>query len=198
VGQVDWLTYHTKGKIMKKVLAILALAFAGTSFAGGYAGVEYEDANGRNGTSDSVGTAVILGYKAGSTSFSGKLSTSQAEFGNGNISTQYEARVKHKYSVMNVNPYLGLRLGEKVSSTSNFSYYAVDTGVVVPVASKVDVDFSYRYRNAFNTDNNFQTNRVGIEGIYKVTANDSLGLRFARSYGDSETNSVRLNYTHSF
>jgi hypothetical protein len=183
---------------MKKVLAILALAFAGTAFAGGYAGVEYEDANGRNGTSDSVGTAVILGYKNGNTSYSGKLSTSQAEFGNGSISTQYEARVKQKYSVMNVNPYLGLRLGEKVSSTTHFSYYAVDTGVVVPVTGKVDVDFSYRYRNAFNTDNNFQTNRVGIEGIYKVTANDSLGLRFARSYGDSETNSVRLNYTHAF
>jgi opacity protein-like surface antigen len=183
---------------MKQVLAILALAFAGTSFAAGYAGVEYEDASGRNGTSDSVGTAVILGYKAGATSFSGKVSTSQAEWGNGNISTSYEARAKHKYSVMNVNPYLGLRLGEKVSSTSQFSYYAVDTGVVVPVTGKVDVDFSYRYRNAFNTDNNFQTNRVGIEGIYKVTPTDSLGLRFARSYGDSETNSVRLNYTHSF
>jgi hypothetical protein len=28
---------------MKKVLAILAVTFAGTAFAGGYAGVEYED-----------------------------------------------------------------------------------------------------------------------------------------------------------
>lgn len=183
---------------MKQVLAILALAFAGTAFAGGYAGVEYEDANGRNGTSDSVGTSVILGYKNGNTQYSGKLSTSQAEFGNGSISTTYEARVKQKYNVYGVTPYIQGRLGEKVSSTTNFSYYAVDTGVVVPVTGKVDVDFSYRYRNAFNTDNNYQTNRYGIEGIYKVTPSDSLGLRFARSYGDSETNSVRLNYTHSF
>lgn len=183
---------------MKKVLAILAVTFASTAFAGGYAGVEYEDQQGRNGTSDSVGTAVILGYKDGNTQYSGKLSTSQAEFGNGNISTQYEARVKQKYNVYSVTPYVQGRLGEKVSSTKNFSYYAVDAGIVVPVTGKVDVDFSYRYRNAFNTDNNFQTNRYGIEGIYKVTAKDSLGLRFARSYGDSETNSVRLNYTHSF
>jgi hypothetical protein len=183
---------------MKKVLAILALTFAGASFAGGYAGVEYEDQNGRNGTSDSVGTAVIVGYKDGATSYSGKVSSSKASLDTGNISNQYEARVKHKYSVMNVNPYLGLRIGEKVSSTSHFAYYAVDTGVVLPVAKAFDVDVSYRYRNAFETSNNFQTNRVGIEGIYKVTANDSLGLRFARSYGDSETNSIRLNLTHNF
>lgn len=183
---------------MKKVLAILAMAFASTAFAQGYAGVEYDNADGRNGTSDSVGTAVILGYKNGNTQYSGKLSTSQAEFGNGSISTQYEARAKQKFDFYNVKPYLGVRLGEKVSSTSNFSYYAVDAGVVYPVASKFDVDFSYRYRNAFNTDNNYQTDRYGIEGIYKVTAKDSVGVRFARSYGDSETDSIRLNYTHSF
>jgi hypothetical protein len=183
---------------MKKVLAILAVAFASTAFAGGYAGVEYEDQDGRNGTSDSVGTAVILGYKYGNTSYSGKVSSSKPSWGAGNISNQYEARIKHKYSVMNVNPYLGIRLGEKINSTSHFTYYAVDTGVVVPVAKTVDVDFSYRYRNAFDTDNNFQTNRFGIEGIYKVTKNDSVGLRFARSYGDSETNSIRLNLTHNF
>ena len=183
---------------MKKVLAILAMAFAGTAFAQGYAGVEYDNADGRNGTSDSVGTAVILGYKDGNTQYSGKLSTSQTEWGSGNISTQYEARVKQRFSVMNVNPYLGLRLGEKVSSTTTFSYYAVDTGVVIPLATKFGLDLSYRYRNAFNVDNNYQTNRVGIEGIYKVTDKDSLGLRFARSYGDSETDSLRLNYTHSF
>jgi hypothetical protein len=183
---------------MKKVLAILAVAFASTAFAGGYAGIEYEDQDGRNGTSDSVGTAVILGYKDGNTSYSGKVSSSKTSWSTGNISNQYEARIKHKYSVMNVNPYLGIRLGEKVSSTSHFTYYAVDTGVVVPVAKAFDVDFSYRYRNAFDTDNNFQTNRVGIEGIYKITKNDSVGLRFARSYGDSETNSIRLNLTHNF
>ncbi len=97
-----------------------------------------------------------------------------------------------------VKPYVQGRLGEKVSSTSNFSYYAFDTGVVVPVASRFDVDFSYRYRNAFNTSNNYQTDRYGIEGIYKVTNNDSLGLRYSQSYGDSETNAWRLNYTHAF
>lgn len=183
---------------MNKILAIFVLAFSGSVFAGGYAGVEYDDQQGRNGTSDSVGTSVILGYKEGNTQYSGKLSTSQAEWGNGKISTTYEGRIKQKFDAYGVKPYLQGRLGEKVSSTGNFSYYAVDTGVVVPVASKFDLDFSYRYRNAFNTDNNYQTNRYGIEGIYKVTANDSVGLRYARSYGDSETDSVRLNYTHSF
>ena len=183
---------------MKKVLAILAVAFASTAFAGGYAGIEYEDQDGRGSTSDSVGTAVILGYKDGSTSYSGKVSSSKPSWGLGNISNQYEARIKHKYSVMNVNPYLGLRLGERVNSTSHFTYYAVDTGVVVPLSRTFDMDVSYRYRNAFDTDNNFQTNRFGIEGVYKVTNKDSLGLRYAQSYGDSESNSLRLQYSRSF
>jgi hypothetical protein len=183
---------------MKKILAILALTFAGASFAGGYAGVEYEDQDGRGSTSDSVGTAVILGYKDGATSYSGKVSSSKPSWGLGNISNQYEARVKHKYSVMNVNPYIGVRLGEKVNSSSHFTYYALDTGVVVPLSRRFDVDVSYRYRNAFETDNNFQTNRFGVEGVYKVTKNDSVGLRLARSFGDSETNSIRLNLTHNF
>jgi opacity protein-like surface antigen len=99
---------------------------------------------------------------------------------------------------MNVKPYLGVRLGETVKSTTNFSYYAVDTGVVIPLNEKVDVDFSYRYRNAFDTANNFQTDRFGVEGKVKLTDKDSLGLRYARSYGDSESNSWRLQYTRSF
>jgi opacity protein-like surface antigen len=100
--------------------------------------------------------------------------------------------------MLGVKPYLGVRLGENVQSTTNYSYYAVDTGVVLPVTNKVEVDFSYRYRNAFDTSNNFQTDRYGIEGKVKITDKDSLGLRYAQSYGDSLSNTWRLQYTRSF
>ena len=62
----------------------------------------------------------------------------------------------------------------------------------------VDLDFSYRYRNSFDESKNFQTNRYGIEAIYKFNDSNSLGLRYAQTYGDSESNSWRLQYTHSF
>ena len=184
---------------MKKVLAILAVVFASTAFAQGYGQVDYEDSEGRNGTNNSISTALTLGIKDGKTSYSGRIGTSQGSWGQGNITTSYEARVSHKYSAVGVfTPYIQARLGERVNSDKNFSYYGFDTGAVIPLASKFGLDLSYRYRNAFNTSNNFQTDRYGIEGMYYVTNKDRLGLRYAQTYGDSESDSWRLQYTHSF
>jgi len=185
---------------MKKILAVLSLAFASitTVHAEPYAAVEYETAENRNTNADSYSTGVILGYKQGDWQYSGKLSTSQAKWGEGNITTGYEGRIKRKFSVLGTKPYLQGRLGEKLSSTSDFAYYALDAGIVIPVVDKFSVDFSYRYRDAFNTANNFQTDRYGIEGMYDITPADRLGLRYSQSYGDSETDAWRFQYQHSF
>ena len=194
------LTYQTTGKLMKKLVLTAALFLAAsTAMAGNfYAAGEYETAEDRNTKADSYTTGLIVGYKDGGWQYSGKVSSGQAEWGNGSITNRYEGRVKHTWSAMGVKPYLGVRLGETVKSNTNYSYYAIDTGVAVPVTDKVELDFSYRYRNAFETANNFETNRYGIEGKVKLTDKDSLGLRYAQSYGDSESNSWRLQYTRSF
>lgn len=185
---------------MKKlVLASLVALFTATAHAGNwYGSVEAETAENRVTHADTIGTGVILGYKEGDWQYSGKLGTSQAEWGNGSITNSYEGRVKRSFSMLGTKPYLQGRLGERVSSSTHFSYYAVDAGVVVPVVKQFDLDFSYRYRNAFDTANNFQTDRYGVEGKVKVTNNDSVGLRYTRSYGDSETNAWRVQYTRSF
>jgi hypothetical protein len=184
---------------MKKLLVLGALLGAMSVVnAQGYAGIEYADNHNRATGADSYSPGVVVGVKDGAWQYSGKTSWSQAEYGNGAITTSYEARVKHNWKAGVVIPYAQVRLGEQVSSTTNFSYYAVDAGVVVPVVAKVGVDFSYRYRNAFNTGNNFETNRYGIEPTFQITNKDKVGLRYSRSYGDSETNSWRLAYTRSF
>jgi len=184
---------------MKKLLALGALLGAmGFVYAQGYAGIEYADNHNRATGADSYSPGVVVGVKDGAWQYSGKTSWSQAEYGNGAITTAYEARVKHNWKAGVVTPYAQVRLGEQVSSTTNFSYYAVDAGVVVPVVAKVGVDFSYRYRNAFNTDNNFETNRYGIEPTVQLTNKDKVGLRYSRSYGDSKINSWRLAYNRSF
>jgi len=185
---------------MKKIVLIAALFLAAsTAMAGNfYAGAEYETAEDRNTKVDSYTTGVTVGYKEGAWQYSGKVTSGQAEWGNGAVTNRYEGRVKHTWSAMGVKPYLGVRLGETVKSASHYSYYAVDTGVAVPVAGKFEVDFSYRYRNAFDTANSFETNRYGVEGKVKLTDKDNLGLRYAQSYGNSESNSLRLQYTRSF
>jgi hypothetical protein len=97
-----------------------------------------------------------------------------------------------------VRPWTQVRIGEQITSTNNFSYYATDLGLTVPVIRTFDLDFTYRYRNAFDTANNFQTNRYGVEGKLKMTDKDTVGVRYTQSYGDSETNAWRLQYTRAF
>jgi hypothetical protein len=180
---------------MKRMLAILVMSFMSAAYATPYVASEYETNENRVTKADSIGAAVIIGKKYDSgLQVSGKVSYSQAELGSGSITNSVEGRVKQSFGAF----YLGGRLGERITQTNHFSYYAIDTGVVVPVANAFSIDFSYRYRNAFSNDMNFETNRYGIEAKYKFTKNDAVGLRYSQSYGDSETNSWRLQYTHSF
>jgi hypothetical protein len=200
VGRADRLTYQTKGKIMKKlVLTAALLLVASTAMAGNfYAAGQYGTSEDRNSKADSYNTAVILGYKDGPWQYSGQVNSGQADWGNGAITNRYEGRVKHTWSAIGIKPYAQIRLGEVVKSVNNFSFYAFDTGVVVPLSEKFEVDFSYRYRNAFDTANSFQTDRYGVEGKVKMTDKDSLGLRYSQSYGDSESNTWQLQYTRGF
>lgn len=150
---------------------------------------------------NSVAPDVVIGVKEGNWQVSGMAQFSQPEIGNGAITNSVEGRVRYNYEPftnLKMRPWTQVRVGEQITSTSNFGYYAADLGLTVPVVSRVDVDFSYRYRNAFETSNNFQTNRYGIEGKFKVTDKDAVGLRYTRSYGDVETDAWRLQYTRAF
>lgn len=180
---------------MRSMLAILVMTFAASAYATPYVATEYETNENRVTKADSIGAGVIVGKKYNDgLQVSGKVSYSQAEFGNGSITNSVEGRVKQSFGAF----YLGGRLGERILTSDHFSYYAIDTGLVFPVGNAFSVDVSYRYRNAFSSGKNFETNRYGVEGKYKLTKNDTVGLRYTQSYGDSETNSWRLQYTHSF
>ena len=55
----------------------------------------------------------------------------------------------------------------------------------------------YRYRDAFTHDN-FRTDRYYALVSYSITKQDSVGLRFTRSFKDEEKDAWRLSYTRSF
>jgi len=184
---------------MKKIIFSILLCLSGLAVAEPYVAAEYETSEDRNTKADSYSMAGIFGYKLqDGWQVSGKMQYSQAEWGNGSITESLEARVKKAFTYRSFKPYLGVRLGERLKSSDSFGYYAIDAGTKVTVAKPVDLDFSYRYRNSFDESKNFQTNRYGIEAIYKFNDSNSLGLRYAQTYGDSESNSWRLQYTHSF
>ena len=180
---------------MKKISLFLAsLAVSVSAMAQGYASLEYSDETNRATDATNIKEALVVGTKDGATDYSIKMENSQTAFGSGSISQGMEVRVKQSFGAF----YVGGRLGEKVSSSTHFSHYAVDAGVKFPLVAGLTGDIGGRYRNAFDTANAYQTTRVHAAVGYPLTKQDSVAVRWSRSYGDEEKDAWRLQYTRSF
>jgi len=184
---------------MKKFLVMATLLAAGLAQAGGYSSLEYYNENNRATGADNIKQAVVVGNKVDNTDYSLKMENSQTAYGNGSISQGIEVRVKQSFSnAGNIRPYLGVRLGEKVTSATHFSHYAFDAGVKVPLGAGFTGDIGGRYRNAFSSVNAFETRRAHLAVGYDLTKQDLVAVRWSRSWGDEEKDAVRLQYTRSF
>lgn len=191
---------------LTKILAVAALMVAGVAHAGGYTEFQLYDEENRNTKADNIKFGVVVGNRtADKWDYSLKMETSQAELGSGSIGQGIEGRVRKGFSTsvmgITVSPYIGVRLGEKISSSENFSYYAVDTGVKFPLVSNwLTGDVGYRYRNAFSSAQDFDSHRGHVAVAYAITKNDSISVRYSQSFGavSEEKNSWRLAYSHSF
>jgi len=165
-----------------------------SAMAQGYTSLEYSDETNRSTKASNIKEAIVVGTKVGSTDYSLKMENSQTAFGSGSLSQGLEVRVKQSIGAF----YVGGRLGEKVSSSSHFSHYAVDAGVKFPLVAGFTGDVGGRYRNAFDTANEYQTTRVHAAVGYDLTKQDKVAVRWSRSYGDEEKDAWRLQYTRSF
>ena len=173
-------------------------AFAGSK---GYTTVELSDETNRVTDADSVKLGLVVGFKAeDKMDYSLKLENSQAEVGNGSISTGIEARVRKGFTLGATTPYIGVRLGEKISSSANFAHFAFDYGVKFPIVGPLSGDVGGRYRNAFDTTNAFQSNRGHVTVALALTDKDSVAVRYSKAYGDDgeAKNAIRLSYSRSF
>ena len=180
---------------MKKLSLFLAtMAISVSAMAQGYASLEYSDETNRATDAKSIKEAIVVGNKVGATDYSIKMENSQTAFGSGSISQGLEVRVKQTIGAF----YIGGRLGEKVSSTGNFSHYALDGGVKFPLVAGLTGDVGGRYRNAFESGHDYKTTRVHAAVGYPLTKQDSVAVRWSRSYGDEEKDAWRLQYTRSF
>ena len=175
-------------------LFLATLAISASAMAQGYSSLEYYDEHNRKTGADNIKEAIVVGTKVGSTDYSIKMENSQTSFGNGSISQGLEVRVKQSFGPI----YVGGRLGEKVSSTENFSHYAIDAGVKFPLVAGLTGDVGGRYRNAFESGHEYKTTRVHTAVGYDLTKQDRVAVRWSRSYGDEEKDSWRLQYTRSF
>lgn len=187
---------------MKKVILIAALLVAGAAQAQskGYATFEYFDETNRTTKADNIAGAVVVGVKTPDNwDYSLKAAGSQAELGNGTISNSVETRIRKNFpnAIGVLSPWVGIRVGESIKSTEHFSYYAAEGGVKFPIAGALSGDVGYRYKDAFTKDGQ-RTDRVYAMASYALTKQDSVGLRFSRSYGDESKDAWRVSYTRSF
>lgn len=183
-----------------KILAMAALLFAGAVHAQGYVQFEYYDEHNRETGADNMKLAVVPGIKtADGWDYSLQMSTSQTEIGSGSISEGIEVRVRKLIAEANgIKLIGGVRVGEKISSSSHFSHYALDTMVKFPIAGALGGEVGYRYRNAFESGHDYETNRGHVALAYALTKQDTVGVRWSRSYGDEEKDAWRLIYNRSF
>jgi hypothetical protein len=182
-------------KFTQAIEAALLVAATSTAFATGYATYEYSEEENRATSANNIANGVVVGFKAAEGwDYSLKSSTSQTALGSGSISSGLEVRAKKSLGAF----YLGGRLGESIKSTTHFSYYAVDAGVKFPLAAGFTGDVGGRYRNAFESGKSYETTRAHATVAYALTKQDSVAVRFSRSYGDEEKDAWRLSYTRSF
>ena len=176
-------------------LAVASLLVTGSALAAGYATYEYSEEENRATDATNIANAVVVGVKAAEGwDYSLKANTSQTALGSGSISSGLEARARKSLGAF----YLGGRLGERITSSTHFSTYAIDAGVKFPLAAGFTGDVGGRYRNAFESGKAYETQRVHATVGYALTKKDSVAVRFSRSYGDEEKDAWRLSYTRSF
>ena len=176
-------------------LALAALLVTGSALANGYATYEYSEEENRATSANNIANAVVVGFKAAEGwDYSLKANTSQTALGSGSISSGLEVRARKSLGAF----YLGGRLGERITSSTHFSTYAIDAGVKFPLAAGFTGDVGGRYRNAFESGKAYETQRAHATVAYALTKQDSVAVRFSRSYGDEEKDAWRLSYTRSF
>ena len=180
---------------MKKLSLFLAtLAISASAIAGGYASLEYSDESNRLTGAENIKEGLVIGNKVGSVDYSIKMENSQTEIGSGSITQALEVRARKSLGAL----YVGARLGERITSSTHFSYYALDSGVKFPLFAGLTGDVGARYRNAFEAGKLYETTRGHVAVGYALTKQDAVAVRWSRSYGDEEKDAWRLQYTRSF
>jgi hypothetical protein len=186
---------------LSKILALAVLMIAGTAQAAGYTTFEYHQEEKRSDSSTKDKLGVVVGTKTeGGQDYSVKLDVNQSEWGTGSVGSGVELRARQGFKVAGVSPYVGVRLGQKLGTDESFSHYAADVGVKFPIVGALSGDVGARYRNAFQTANEFKSTRYHAMVSYAITKNDSVGLRYSQAYGDTseEKNAYRVTWTHNF
>jgi opacity protein-like surface antigen len=185
---------------MKKILAILAMAISGSVYAAS-ATIEYQDQTGVNGTTDSSLYLLSVSENINKNFVGGITMNYGAKDSTGSVSnSRIEGSVTGRTTLGFFSPYMRLGVGQKFTTTTNYSYYSVEPGVAAPLGNTgLTARLGYRYRTAFDSTANSDTTNTWRLGLsYAVTKQDTVGVRYDQVRGDTNQNNWAFNYTRNF
>lgn len=188
---------------MKKIFAILALSFAASAFADGH-GINFEVERERENKSPNTfsNTVKIAPYYKFENGLKADLQfgASRDDGSNQQLDNSVEARLQKMWPVGMSSLKLGARLGlgEKFTTAKDFSYFTIEPKAEYALTDALSLKTSWRYRNSFSDSNNYQTRTWKIGAGYDVTKQDEVEFKYFMKRGDSDTNGVLVEYTHSF
>ena len=192
---LDDRPHSYKEKLMKKILAILAVAISGTAFAADSVTVESQRINNAGAAAQQQ---YVLGVKKEFSGFAGDLAFSNAQTeGTNALSTRIEAGATVAGPV---GLYARVATGQKYSNTADFSYYSVEPGiaVAVPGVAGLTAKAGFRWRSAYDSANNDQTHTARYSLAYAVSKIDTVAVKYDRVNGDSNQKIVSVAYTRGF
>jgi hypothetical protein len=184
------------------IATIVALAASTSAMAQNFGGIEY---NYRDGWGEDKGVTqngytLTLGTHVAKDTAVDVKSVFRREDGTGDTTNRLETGLTQGFTVPGLvfNPYVRAAIGQQFVTGDDFTYYSIEPGVKVPLTGQLTGRVAYRYRNAFDTANQFQTNtaRLGLE--YAISKNHSVALGYDRMYGDIKMNGVNVGYNVRF
>lgn len=200
-------TLRSKGIYMKKLMAIVALAFSASAFASGSGVVmeyDYDQGEGKDSGKNSNAVSIAPYFKFGDNwTADVKLDTGrdtgQTNGKNKEIKDSLMARIRKDWKLTDQFK-VGVRLGlgERFTQSSDYSFYTIEPMAYYYITPNWNVNALYRYRNSFDQTKNYQTDTYKVGTSYKVTPNDEVGFKYSMKYGDSRANGVEFTYARSF
>ena len=195
-------TVNKGNLIMKKILAILAMAVSTGAFAA-TATVEYQNADGVQNTPTNQEQISLSVKEEINKNFAGDVSISNKWNNSSTSNALNSSRVEGGLTgtvplVANVSGYTRVAVGQKFTTTTNYSYYSVEPGVSLPLGAGFTGKVGYRFRSAFDAGNNDTTRTARALVTYQINKDNTVGVGYDSQRGDSNQNIVRVNYTRGF
>ncbi len=116
--------------------------------------------------------------------------------------TQLEGGANYQYNINNdFGVYGRLGLGNNWLSDikeNDFTYYSLEPGVKWYPNDKSAVGLAYRFRDSFDTADEYQTSTFKLNGEYSIDGTNSIQAGFDTSFGDIEYNAFKVGYLVRF